>query len=202
MPIHLEDLDVVPEVAGLRSALIVPCYMCPAVTVAVREEKPFMQFLRSVLKSAPFAQYVKALQSRLQERGVSTEVFTSHLYHQWFLCMWTSRRRRKLAKHASRHEAVIVLGCESATETIRDSVGSTDCRVIEGMEVAGIMNAKLRLRFPCNLWFEDCRITPISQQKNTHRTDPAPLKKEGGCSTPLQSVEEGKDRPPRPYEPD
>jgi hypothetical protein len=38
MPIHLDDLDVVSEVAGLSSALIVPCNMCPAVTVAVREK--------------------------------------------------------------------------------------------------------------------------------------------------------------------
>ena len=34
MPIHFNDLDVVSEVSGLSSALIVPCYMCPAVTVA------------------------------------------------------------------------------------------------------------------------------------------------------------------------
>ena len=44
MPLHFKDLDVVAEVKGLSSALIVPCYMCPAVTVAIRENKPFMQF--------------------------------------------------------------------------------------------------------------------------------------------------------------
>jgi hypothetical protein len=165
MPIHLNDLDVVSEAAGLSSALIVPCNMCPAVSVAVREEKPFLQFFRSFLKSAPFEQYLRALQSRLNEKGVNTKVFRSSLYHQWFLCMWTSRRRKKLEKHARQHEAVIVLGCQSATETVRDSVRSTDCKVIEGMEVAGIMNAKLRFRLPCNLSFEDCKITPISGQK-------------------------------------
>jgi hypothetical protein len=165
MPIHLNDLDVVSEAAGLSSALIVPCNMCPAVTVAVREEKPFIQFFRSFLKSAPFEQYISALQSRLREKGVNTKVFKSNLYHQWFLCMWTSGRRKKLQKYAKQHEAVIVLGCDSATETVRDSVKSTDCKVIEGMEVAGIMNAKLRFRLPCNVSFEDCKITPISKQK-------------------------------------
>jgi hypothetical protein len=60
---------------------------------------------------------------------------------------------------------VIVLGCDSATETVRDSVKSTDCKVIEGMEVAGIMNAKPRFHLPCNVSFEDCKIIPISQQK-------------------------------------
>ena len=51
MPIHFNDLDVVSEVAGLNSALIVPCNMCPAVTVAVREMKPLIQFFRKFLKN-------------------------------------------------------------------------------------------------------------------------------------------------------
>ena len=165
MPIHLNDLDVVSEVTGLSSALIVPCNMCPGVTVAVREKKPFMQFFRSFLKSIPFERYIRTLQSRLKEKGVDTKVFKSYMPHQWFLCMWTSGRRKKLEKHAKQHEAVIVLGCDSATETVRESVRSTNCKVIEGMEVAGIMNAKLKLQLPCNVSFEDCKITPISQQK-------------------------------------
>ncbi|MDH3328076.1 MAG: hypothetical protein OEM01_02470 [Desulfobulbaceae bacterium] len=68
------------------------------------------------------------------------------------------------------HEAVIVLGCDSATETVRDSVKSTACKVIEGMEVAGIMNATLRFHLPCNVSFEDCKIIPISQQKEEKET--------------------------------
>jgi hypothetical protein len=165
MPIHLNDLDVVSEVAGLSSALIVPRNMCPAVTVAVREEKPFIQFFRSFLKSPPFDQHIRALQSRLGEEGVNTKVFKSNLPHQWFLCMWTSGRRKKLQKYAKQYEAVIVLGCDSATETARDSVKSTGCKVIQGMEVVGFMNAKLRFHLPCNVSFEGCKIIPISQQK-------------------------------------
>ncbi|MHC4538590.1 MAG: hypothetical protein ACYS74_02255, partial [Planctomycetota bacterium] len=69
MPIEFNDLDVVSKVAGLSSALIVPCNMCPAVSVAVRENKPFIQFFKSFLKSAPFEQYIKAMQSRLGEKG-------------------------------------------------------------------------------------------------------------------------------------
>ena len=165
MPIHFNDVDVVPEVAGLSSALIVPCNLCPAATVAVRERKPFMKLFRSFLKSVPFEQYVRALQSRLRENGVNTKVFKSILYHQWFLCMWTSGKRKKLQKYARQYEAVIVLGCDSATETVRDAVKSTDCKVIDGMKVAGIMNARLTFSFPSNISFEDCKIVPISQQK-------------------------------------
>jgi hypothetical protein len=165
MPIHFNDLDVVSEVEGLSSALIVPCNLCPAVTVAVREEKPFMQFFRSFLKSAPFEEHIRALQSRLREAGVNTKVFRSNLYHQWFLCMWTSGRRKKLQECARQYDAVVVLGCDSATETVRGAVKSTDCKVIEGMEVAGIMNAQLGFHLPCNVSFDECKIVPISRQK-------------------------------------
>jgi len=165
MPIHFDDLDVVSEAAGLSSALIVPCNMCPAVTVAIREKKPFMQLFRSLLRSLPFERYLNDMQARLAETGVSTEIFRSTLYHQWFMCMWTSSQRRKLREAAKHHEAVIVLGCESATETVRDAVGSYGCRVIEGMEVMGIMNATLKFRLPCNIFFENCRTIPISPTK-------------------------------------
>jgi hypothetical protein len=165
MPIHFNDLDVVSEVAGLSSALIVPCNMCPAVTVAVREKKPFMKFFGNFLKSAPFEQYVRGLQSRLGDNGVNTRVFRSIPYHQWFMCMWTSKKRKKLQRCAKQHDAVVVLGCKSATETVRDAVKSAGCKVIEGMEVAGIMNAQLRFHLPGNVSFDNCKIVPISHQK-------------------------------------
>lgn len=165
MPIHFNDRDILSEIAGLSSALIVPCNMCPAVTVAVREKKLFIQFFRYFLKSAPFEQYIKALQSRLSENGVKTEVFKSIPYHQWFMCMWTSQKRRKLQKCAKQYDAVIVLGCESAAETVREMIDPDDCKVIEGMEVTGIMNAQLRFHLPGNISFENCRIVPISRQK-------------------------------------
>ena len=164
MPIHLDDLDVLSEAQGLRSALIVPCNMCPAVTVAVTENRPFMQLHRSLLRSQPFERHVKALQSRLRERGIRAEVFESRLYHQWFLCMWTRGRRERLRQRAKEFDAVIVLGCDTATETVREAVSSTGCRVIEGMEVTGFLNAKLRFRPPGNLQFEDCRVVPIRQR--------------------------------------
>ena len=163
MPIHFKDLDVVSEVAGSSSALIVPCNMCPAATVSVRERKPFMQLFRSFLKSNPFEQYQRKLQSRLKQNGVTTKVFKSIPYHQWFMCMWTSGKRKKLKKEAEKYEAVIVLGCDSATKTVRDVVKSTNCKVIEGMKVTGIMNAKLTFKMPGTISFEDCNTVPISQ---------------------------------------
>ena len=162
MPIHFDDLDIVSEITGLSSALIVPCKMCPAVTVAVRDRKPFMQLFRSFLKSVPFEQYLKDLQSRLKENGVKSKVFKSILYHQWFMCMWSLDKRKKLQKCAEQYDAVIVLGCESATETVRSVVKPGDRKVIEGMKVTGIMNAGLRFQLPGNILFENCKIVPIS----------------------------------------
>ena len=161
MPFHFDDLDVVSEVSGLSSALIVPCYMCPAVTVAIRENKPFMQFF----KLAPFGAYIQRMRSALKEKGVRTTVFKSFLYHQWFMCIWTARRRKKLLDAVKGYDAVIVLGCESATDTVRACIQSTDCKVVEGMKTVGITNAQPRLRLPCRVYFQDCKIVPLPQQK-------------------------------------
>ena len=166
MPIHFNDRDVVSEAAGLRSALIVPCYMCPAVTVSVREKKPFIELFKSFLKSVPYDQYITTLRSRLEEKGVKTKVFKSAPSHEWFMCMWTSGKRNKLQKCAEKYDAVIVLGCDSAIETVREAVQSTGCKVIAGMEVAGIMNAQIRFHLPGNVSFDNCRIVPISQQNS------------------------------------
>lgn len=167
MPIHLNGLDVVSEVAGMSSALIVPCNMCPAVTVAVDEGRPFMQLFRSVLKSPPWEERLEELQSRLREKGIKADVFKSRLYYKWFVCMWASGQRRKLQKAAERYDAVISLGCDTANETVRDAVRSTNAKVIEGMEVAGLTNAKMSLNVKGEISFKDCRIIPISQSKKS-----------------------------------
>lgn len=164
MPIHLEDLDVVSQAEGASSALIVPCNMCPAVTVAADTKQPFLRLFRSLLRSAPFERHIDELQSRLEEKGVATRVFKSPLYYQWFLCMWTRGRRRKLRKEAEKHDVVVVLGCDTANETVREAVEPTGARVIEGMRVTGFMNAKMTLDLAGNVSFEDCRIIPISQR--------------------------------------
>ncbi|MHC4132305.1 MAG: hypothetical protein ACYSSP_05200 [Planctomycetota bacterium] len=161
MPIHLDDLDITSEVEGLGSALIVACNMCAGASLAMKENKPFIRFFGSLLKSPPLKRYIKRLQSQLREKGVKTKWFKGGIVQQFFLCLWTSKQRNKLQKYAKKHEAVIVLGCDSAIETVRDSVKGTDCNVIKGMEVAGIMNTKPKFNSPCNMSFEDSKIIPI-----------------------------------------
>jgi len=165
MPIHLEDVNVASDIAGPSSALIIPCYMCPAVTVAVREKQPFIQLFSHFLKSPPFERYIETLQSRLKDNGIRTAVFKSNFIHQWFLCMWTSGRRRKLMRQIEQYDSVIVLGCDSATETVRALLKAEDGKVVQGMKVTGFMNAKMRFHLPFNIFFEDCKVIPFTQQK-------------------------------------
>ena len=81
--------------------------------------------------------------------------------------MWSSGRRKRLRRAAEGYEAVIVLGCGSATETVRAAVESVGCRVIEGMEVVGFMNARMEFRLPANGLIEGCETLPIRSQNRT-----------------------------------
>ena len=82
------------------------------------------------------------------------------------MCMWTAGQRNRLKRTAKQFDAVIVLGCASATETVRQLVRPNDCKVLEGMEVVGIMNAQLRFQLPGNVSFVDCEVIPLGRPTN------------------------------------
>ncbi len=158
MPIHLDELDAVSEAEGAGSALIVACNMCAGASLAMKEDKPFIQFFRSLLKSPPLERHIIRLKSQLNEKGVKAKKFKAGVIQQFFLCLWTLRQRNKLRKCARKYKAVIVLGCDSAIETVRETVKGTDCKVIKGMEVAGIMNTKPKFHLPFDISFEESRM--------------------------------------------
>lgn len=164
MPIHLKELDVVPEVEGLESTLIVACNMCAGASLAMRDERPFLQLFGHLLRSPPLKRHIRRLRSILRERGVKSRVFRGGVIQQFFLCLWTARQRHKLQECARQYDGVIVLGCDSAIETVRDSVKGAECRVVRGMQVAGIMNTKPTFHSPGALSFEYSRIIPICDQ--------------------------------------
>ena len=78
------------------------------------------------------------------------------------MCIWTSKKRNKLERSAKQFDAVLVLGCESAVESVRNAVKSSQCKVIEGMKVTGIMNAQLSFHWPGDISFKNCKTIPIS----------------------------------------
>ncbi len=163
MPFYLKDRDVTAEIAGARSVLIVPCRFCPAASLSVREKKPYIELFRRFLRTAAFESYVQALKSRLDEAGIRTTVFDSKWPHQFVVCMWTAARRRYLARHAAGHDAVIVLGCDAAVETVRNCMKPNGCRVVPGMVAEGIMNVVPSLRFPFDIRLEVTSVTRVLQ---------------------------------------
>jgi hypothetical protein len=151
MPFYLKNSDVLSQVAGLQSVLIVPCRFCPAASLAVRENKPYIELFRRFLRTEAYESYIQTLKRRLKDVGIQSVVFDSKLAHQFVACMWTSGRRRKLAERAAQFDGVVVLGCDAAVGLVRDALGSTNCRVIRAMEVEGIMNVVPALSFPGNI---------------------------------------------------
>jgi hypothetical protein len=167
MPVYLKDIYDLAGLDGFRSVLIVPCRFCPAASMAVRKNSPYFEFLKMFLKTAAYEEYIYTIQASLEKMGKRADVFKSNLVHQFVVCMWTSRRRRKLMEQAHKYDAVLVLGCEAAVQTIHDAIDSTICTVFQGMKTEGIMSIKPRFDFPCNLSIELNRVTPLVQQSDT-----------------------------------
>ena len=161
MPIYLKAVDVVPEVVKFKSALIVLCRFCPAASLAVRNNKPYLEIFRRLLKTEPYENLIKDMQTRLDEEGLKTGVFKGSLIN-YLICLWTSGGRKKFIKHANQFEAVVVMGCESAYESVQKILKSTNCQVFLGMETEGVLNAIPKINLPLKLSFERFNVTPMS----------------------------------------
>jgi hypothetical protein len=161
MPFYLDETDILPEVAGLKSVLIVPCRFCPAASLAVRSDEPYIEFPRRGLETGSYERLIKRVKQELENRGIKVSLFKSKLLHQFVLCMWTSKRRKMLMELAKEHDALVVMGCESAVQTVRDAVKSTTCQVIPGMKNEGLMSIRPKFSLPCNISLELESVTPL-----------------------------------------
>lgn len=164
MPVYLNDINDFSELEKFDSILIVPCRFCPAASLAVKTHTPYFEFLTNLFKTTSYEQYIETMESKLEKMGVKADVFRSYLPHQYVVCMWTSRRREKIKKRARDYDAVVVLGCEAALDTIHDSIESTSCQVFQGMRTEGIMSIKPHYHFPCNVSLELNHVTPLLHQ--------------------------------------
>jgi len=163
MPVYLKEADVTQELDGAKSVLIVPCRFCPAASMAVQTHAPLIALFRNFLTTQSYEQMILEMQRGFETRGIKTDVFRSHLLHQFVLCMWTSKRRESLAERAKKYDALVVLGCETATQTVRNAVKSCDCKVIQGMTSHGIMAVKPGFRLPCNFTLELESVTHMKR---------------------------------------
>jgi hypothetical protein len=161
MPFHFKIKDDISEFVQSKSILIIPCRFCPAASSAVSNNKPYFEIFRKFLKTDSYEKYINDLKSKLENRGIKTTIFKSRLIHQFVLCMWTSKRRNKLRKKADEYESIIVLGCEAAVQTIRDSVNLPSNKILQGLETEGVMSIKPKFTLPCNLSLDMESLTPL-----------------------------------------
>lgn len=164
MPFCLRDRDFSSELAGVRSVLIVPCRFCPAASLAVRRNQPYMDVFKNLMRTAAYEDYIKELTLGLEQRGIRVEVFDCKLPIHFILCMWPAGRRKALTKRAARHDAVLVLGCDCALKTAEHSLkGLADCKIIHGMEAEGVMNVVPSIGWPLKLRLSVTSVTQVKQ---------------------------------------
>jgi hypothetical protein len=151
MPFILSAIDDTTAYEQYESVLIVPCRFCPAASAAVKNHEPYFEIFKRFLKTGSYERFIMSLKSRLEQKGIKTGIFKSRWLHQFVLCMWTRRRRAALKKRARNYDALVVLGCEAAVQTVRDAVKPSSCKVHQGVETEGIMSVQPRFSLPCNL---------------------------------------------------
>jgi len=165
MPVFLEPRDVTEELEGFSSVLIVSCPVCPPMSLAMREKQPFIEFFKHGLKTKVFEDYIAAIRAPLEARGVRTDVFSMRLPSP-LMCLWTEGQHRRLRERAKGYEAVLVLGCNSATYSAQDALKGTGCQVIQAMRMKAMANATLKVRPPLTV---DLEIHPLPKRRGSHR---------------------------------
>ena len=170
MPVYLKEITDFSRLEGLESVLIVPCRFCPAASLAISRNAPYFQFLTRFLTTASYEQYLEEVKAGIEEMGIKADIFRSHLIHQFVICMWTSGRRKKLAHTAERYDALVVMGCETAVQTVHDSVKHTSCKVYKGMRSEGIMSIRPMFHLPCSISLELSAVIPFAYKPK----DPEP----------------------------
>lgn len=170
MPFYLKETKRFDKLEPYESVLIVPCRFCPAASLAVSNNEPYFEFFRRFLQTASYERYIGEMRSELEAKGVRTDVFRSRWLHQFVICMWTTGRRKELMQRAKKYEALVVLGCEAAVQTVRDSLGSPTQPVVQGMRTEGIMSILPHFQWPGSITLQLNSITPVVH----HRQDPEP----------------------------
>ena len=153
MPVNLIPKDVSADLAGFNSVLIASCPVCPPMCIAMRKQEPFIEFFRHGMKTAAFEDYIQSIRDSLSQRGVRTGVFSIHAPTP-MMCLWTEGQRKRLRKRAKDYEAVLILACDSGTESAKDALKGTDCQVIQSLDMDGVINAKTSIHFPLTVVME------------------------------------------------
>lgn len=168
MPVHLEPLDVSADLEEFKSVLIVSCPVCPPMCLAMIRRSPFIEFFKRGVKTGAFEDYIQSLREPLEKRGVRTGAYSMYTPCP-MMCLWMKSQQSRLRKRARDYEAVLVLGCDSATFTAREALRDTGCRVIQGMQMMGATNATTRVRLPLTV---DLEMRPMPTPGRGNRREP------------------------------
>lgn len=169
MPLYLKARDVTADLENVKSVLIVSCPICPPMSLAMQKKKPFIEFFKHGLKTPAFQDYVNSIRGPLEQRGVRTDACTMRMPSP-MMCAWTEGQHNRLRKRAKDYEAVLVLGCDSATRTVEDALKGTDCQVFEGMRMTAVTNATMTLRFPGTV---ELKRNAVPEKHKAHRHEAA-----------------------------
>ncbi len=163
MPIYLEPKDVTTDLKDFHSVLIVSCPICPPMSMAMQTKKPFIDFLKHGIKTKAFEDYIKSVRKPLEENGVHTDVYTTRAPSP-MMCLWTEKQRGKLLKRVRDHDAVLVVGCKSAIQVVKDVLKDTNCQVFPAMQMKAIANATMKFEFPMKIKFD---MLPLKKKRRT-----------------------------------
>ncbi len=168
MPIYLEPRDVTDDLENFHSVLIVTCPICPPMSMAMQSKKPFIDFFKHGFKTKVFEDYIKSIREPLEQHGIQTDVYTTRAPSP-MMCLWTEGQRSRLLKRAKDHEAVLVVGCNSAIHVVKDILKDTDCKVFPSMQMKAIANATMKFQFPFKVKFD---MNPLTKKhKARHHED-------------------------------
>lgn len=70
------------------------------------------------------------------------------------MCLWTKGQRERLLKRAGDYEAVLILACDSGTESAKDALKDTGCQVFQALDMDGVINATTSIHFPLTVVME------------------------------------------------
>ena len=153
MPVNLTPRDVSADLAKFDSVLIASCPVCPPMCLAMKKQEPFIEFFKHGIKTAAFEDHIQSIRESLKERGVKTGVFSIHAPTP-MMCLWTKRQRDRLLKRAGDYEAVLIMACDSGTESAKDALKDTDCEIVQALNMDGVINATTSIRFPMTIVME------------------------------------------------
>jgi len=153
MPLFLESLEIDDKFKTCRSVLFVSCDVCPKMCISVKNNVPYLDPFRFGKGKDFFSEYIGGLRKSLEIRGIKTGMFRKPALNA-MMCLWPERLRDKLSKKSNGYDAVAVIGCDSATYTVRDSIKDFKVEIVQLMSVEGVANFKTVIGFPFTLKLE------------------------------------------------